>query len=155
MKYRLHMWPFILMAMFASCSPVESEHQSKSATKEYEIPIEKQIDLSDCLFQNETHYLVFFHSEKCGHCQQIIGDVLSFSEENIVKTYFLDIGKSINKMTYYPEQEITTNVSQIEELKIAGTPTLIDVKDGVVKDNIPGKESILTYLNKLRLDHKM
>ena len=154
MKYRLRILPLVLTAMFASCAPAKSEQMSKNAFDEYEILNTQQIKWSTVLSQTETNYLVFFYSETCPHCHEIMGDVIAFSESNIVKTYFLDTKKSETKVPIKNEVDETIGVTEIDDLFIAGTPTIIEVQEGMVKANVPGKDECLTFLNEQRLVHK-
>lgn len=154
MTYRLRILPLVLVAMFASCAPAKSEQMSKNAFDEYEILNTQQIKWSTVLNQTETNYLVFFYSETCQHCHEIMGDVIAFSLSEIMKTYFLDIKKSEAKVPIKNEIDETIGANVIDELFIAGTPTIIEVEDGTVKANVPGKDECLTFLNEQRLIHK-
>ena len=154
MTYRLRILPLVLVAMFASCAPVRNEQMSKNTFDEYEILYTQQIKWSTVLSQNETNYLVFFYSETCPHCHEIMGDVLAFSESEILKTYFLDTKKSETKIPIKNEIDETIGTTDIDDLFIAGTPTIIEVDEGMVKANVPGKDECLTFLNEQRLRHK-
>ena len=153
MKYRLRILSLVLVAMFASCAPAKSEQMSKNAFDEYEIVNNQQIKWSTVLSQIETDYLIFFYSETCPHCHEIIEDVISFSTSEIMKMYFLDTKKSETKIPIKNEIDETIGVTSIDDLFIAGTPTLIEVEEGMVKANVPGKDDCLTFLNELRLAH--
>ena len=111
MSLRMHICTLLAAAMFVSCSPAQNEQSNKNASTEYEIPIEQEIFLKDCLSQNESQYLVFFHSETCSHCKEIRGDVLSFCEANLTKIYFLDIKKPTNEIQTCPKEEIVIGVN--------------------------------------------
>jgi len=141
------------MALFASCSPAQSEYSNKNTSSEYEINANLLISWDDCLSQKENHYLVFFYSKSCQHCHQIMGDVLSFSESNIVKTYFLDTKDPNNNVQLSNDIDKTIGASKTDELFIVGTPTLLEIEDGYVKANVPGKEDCLSLLNELRLNN--
>ena len=153
MNHRLRILPLLLTAMFASCTPATSEQMSKNAFSEHEIVIIQQIKWSTVLSQKESQYLVFFYSETCAHCHKIMGDVIAFSESEIVKTYFLDIKQSETKIPIKNEIDETIGVTSVNDLFIAGTPTIIEVEEGMVKANVPGKDQCLTFLNEQRLVH--
>lgn len=153
MKLKVCILPFLTMALFASCSPAQSEYSNKNTSSEYEINANLLISWDDCLNQKESHYLVFFYSKSCQHCHQIMGDVLSFSESNIVKTYFLDTKDPNNNVQLSNDIDKTIGVSKTDELFIVGTPTLLEIEDGYVKANVPGKEDCLSLLNELRLNN--
>ena len=153
MNYKLGMLPLLLMAMFASCSPAQSEQMSINAFSEYKEVIDNKISWFDCLKQSEDHYLVFFYSETCTHCHEIMGDVLAFSQANIVKTYFTDIKESDRKIPISNDVDSTIGVNNADKLSIAGTPTIIEILDSVVVANIAGKDKCLSFLNEQRLIH--
>ena len=153
MTYRLRILPLVLVAMFTSCAPAKSEQMSKNAFEEYEIVNTQQIKWSSVLSQIETNYLVFFYSETCHYCHEIMRDVIAFSTSNIVKTYFLDIKKSETKVPIKNEIDETIGATSINDVFIAGTPSIIEVEDGMVKANIPGKDECLSFLNELRLTY--
>ena len=144
---KLHTLPLVLVAVFTSCSSGKSESTSKNAIQEYGIVSKQEISLADCLSQIEEDYLIFFHSETCGHCREIIEDVILFAESNIIKTYFLNVSKSENKIDRCLREEIEIGIDRVEDLKIVGTPTIIEVENGVTIANIVGKESCLSFLN--------
>ena len=154
MKFKLYILPFFLTALFSSCSPVESEQMNKNTSREYNIPLDQKIVWSDCLKQKEDHYLVFFYSDTCAHCHEIMGDVLSFYEANVLPTYFLDIKASDTIVPISNNINLTIGVDNIDDLFIAGTPTIIEVENWIVKANVPGSDNCLTFLNEQRLLHK-
>ena len=151
----MHICPLIVAAAFTSCSPVKSESTNKSAFDEYGIIKEQEIFWDDCLSQKEERYLVFFHSDTCGHCDEIMGDVLAFSHENITKMYFVDVNKNLDKIKTCSKEDLTIGVKDINDLAIIGTPSIIEVFEGMTIANVPGKESCLTFLNEQRLNYKM
>lgn len=154
MNYKLCILPFVLTALFASCSPAESEQMSKNAFSDYNVPTSQKIVWSDCLSQKEDHYLVFFYSETCTHCHEIMGDVLSFNEANILPMYFLDTKANDNKIPISNNIDLTIGVDNVDDLFIAGTPTIIEVENLIVKANVPGSDNCLTFLNEQRLLNK-
>ena len=155
MKFRWQFCLLIVVAMIASCTPEESQSSNKNASEEYGIVTEQEILLADCLSQEEDNYIVFFHSDKCEHCKQIIGDVIEFAASNILKTYFVNIGKSENKIKICQPVDLTIGITDVKDLAIVGTPTIIEVEEGMTIANAPGKESCLTYLNEQRAKYKM
>ena len=127
---------------------------SKNAFSDYNVPTSQKIVWSDCLSQKEDHYLVFFYSETCTHCHEIMGDVLSFYEANVLPTYFLDIKASDIIVPISNNIDLTIGVDNIDDLFIAGTPTIIEVENWIVKANVPGSDNCLTFLNEQRLLNK-
>ena len=154
MNNKLRILPFVVTALFISCSPAESEQMSKNVSSEYNVPIEQKIAWSSCLSQKEDHYLVFFYSETCAHCHEIMGDVLSFNNSNIIPMYFLDTKASDTKIPISNNIDLTIGVDNVDDLFIAGTPTIIEVENWLVKANIAGSDNCLTFLNEQRLLNK-
>ncbi len=154
MNYKLGMLPLLLMAMFASCSPAQSEQISKNAPSEYELQQYEHIDWSDLFKQKETNYFVFFYSQTCSYCHEIMGDVQSFIQDEIVKMYLLDIKASSEKVPIGNDTENTIGTGNIDDLFIKGTPSIVEINEGIVTSNIAGKEKCLTFLNNARLLHK-
>ena len=151
MNYKLRILPFALTVLFASCSPAKSEQMSKNI---FSVTNDQKIDWSDCLGQKEDHYLVFFYSETCTHCHEIMGDVLSFAESNILKLYFLDIKASDSKIPISNNIDLTIGIDKVDALFIAGTPSIIEVENWTVKANVAGTDNCLTFLNEQRLIYK-
>ena len=155
MKFRWQFCPLIVVAMIASCTPKESQSSKQNASKEYGIVTDQEILLADCLSQEERNYIIFFHSDKCEHCKQIIDDVIEFAAENILKTYFVNIAKNENKIKICQPIDLTIGVTDVNELAIVGTPTIIEVEEGMTIANAPGKESCLMFLNEQRAKYEM
>ena len=151
MNYKLRILPFVLTVLFASCSPAKSEQMSKNILS---VTNDQKIDWSNCLSQKEDHYLVFFYSETCTHCHEIMGDVLSFAESNILKLYFLDIKASDSKIPISNNIDLTIGIDKVDALFIAGTPSIIEVENWTVKANVAGTDNCLTFLNEQRLIYK-
>ena len=154
MNMKLHTLPFLLTVVFTSCSPSISGSESKNAIQEYEIVTKQEISLCECLSQEEPDYLVFFHSDTCGHCKEIMEDVIRFAESNIMKMYFLNVGKDENKVGRCSADEITTGIDQVDDLRIVGTPTIMEVEDGITTMNVAGKDDCLKFLNELTANLK-
>ena len=154
MNNKLRILPFALTALFASCTPAKSEQMSKNTFSEYKQTIDEKIMWSDCLSQNEDHYLVFFYSETCSHCHEIMGDVLSFKEENILKLYFLNVKEQDIKIPISNNIGLTIGIDNVDDLFISGTPSIIEIENWIVKANIAGTDNCLTFLNEQRLIYK-
>ena len=154
MNNKLRILPFALTALLASCTPAKSEQMSKNTFSEYKQTIDEKIMWSDCLSQNEDHYLVFFYSETCAHCHEIMGDVLSFKEENILKMYFLNVKEQDIKIPISNKIDLTIGIDTVDDLFIAGTPSIIEIENWIVKANIAGTDNCLTFLNEQRLIYK-
>ena len=154
MKLKHSLYLLFLPTLLFSCSPNAASSSNIDSSAKEEIPASLQIKWADCLTQEEEDYLVFFHSDTCSHCQEIMGDVIAFSHEDIKKTYFANIIFEGEKIRVEKDKEALVGVDNIEEFYIRGTPTIIEVENGVVTANIAGKDDCLTFLNSERLNNK-
>ena len=154
MKTKIGFYSLVLLALLTSCSSSNSEQSNSNASSGFDIPVEQQIIWTDCLSQEEEDYLVFFYSETCNHCHEIMGDVLAFSEESIIKIYFSDVAKGETKIPISRDVDDTLGIDDINSFFIAGTPTLIEVYEGTVTANVPGKDTCLSFLNEQRINNE-
>ena len=154
MKTKIGFYSLVLLALLTSCSSSNSEQSNSNASSGFDIPVEQQIIWTDCLSQEEENYLVFFYSETCNHCHEIMGDVIAFSEENIIKIYFSDVAKGETKIPISRDVDDTLGIDDINSFFIAGTPTLIEVYEGTVTANVPGKDACLSFLNEQRINNE-
>lgn len=152
MKLRLCILPFLMAAMFTSCAPVESEPSSENSISENKEYPRSQLTWQECLSQEESHYLIYFYSDTCAHCHEIIEDVLAFYEDEVTKLYFLNINEGEIEVPISSDIDLTIGMTTVDNLFIAGTPTIIEVEDGRVKANVPGKNACLSFLNEQRLN---
>ena len=147
MTSRLLLASLAILAIVASCSPAQDTTNSKSANQEQEIIIINQITWSDLLKQKEDNYLVFVYSEKCGHCHDMMNDIVAFANDDILPTYFVNTLQ--NNVPLSSETIVPTN--KIEEATIIGTPTIIEVKENWIITNVAGIDNCLTLLNEKRM----
>ena len=137
-----------LLTLLVSCQP--QTVNSSSSSPDYGIMERQSVSWAECLSQEEAHYLVFFYSETCSQCNEIKGDVVSFATSNIVKTYFVDTQKPGNEIQKCSADEVVIGIDNIEDLYIVGTPTLVEVENGVTTVNAAGKNECLELLGTLR-----
>lgn len=154
MKLKAFFYPLVSLIFLVSCTPEASSSSNQSSQFDEMIPESLKINWSDSFKQEDEEYLVFFYSDTCSHCHEIMGDVIAFTEENIKQTYFANIISSEGKMPIVKGGDPITGVDDISDFYILGTPTLIEIEEGTVTSHIPGKDAILTFLNNERLYHK-
>lgn len=153
MNLKMCVLPFVITALLTSCSPAQSEYSNKNTLSEYDVNPNLSIKLIDCFNQKEDHYLVFFYSKTCPHCHEIMGDVLAFSDENIIKLYFLDTKESGDEVSISSDVDHTIGMSSTDHICIRGTPTILEIEEWYIKANVAGKEDCLSLLNELRLNY--
>ena len=154
MKLKAFFYPLLSLVFLASCTPTEGTTSSQSSATSETIPVSLQIDWKDRFKQEEDDYLFFYYSETSEKFNEIMGDVIAFANSNIKKTYFANINSSEGKIPIDKTAEPLINVSDISEFYILGTPTIVEIKEGTVTSNIPGKDKCLTFLNNERLNNK-
>ena len=101
------------------------------------------IPWSDVFDQNETDYLVYFYSERCGHCNSIKNDVISYYLTTDRIMYF--VCTDIEAMFGNPKDLI--GINSISEFYIFGTPFLVRLIEYAVSEYYVGANSILNYIN--------
>lgn len=151
MNYRLCILPALMLAMFTSCSPAQSEQNSKNGVFQFNVKDEEHIFWSELFNQKENHYLVFFYSDYCLHCHQIIEDVLIFSHQNILKIYFVDTKSQNTEVPLKINVDDTLGITDITDFAIVGTPTLVEIEKRILMQNVAGTEKCLSLLNELRI----
>lgn len=154
MKIKHQICLLMLPLFLFSCTLEDDSKLNKDNSDRQEIPASLKIEWTDSFKQEEDNYLVFFHSDTCAHCQEIMGDVIAFSLDNVKKLYFADIESEGIKIPVDKTKDPLIGVSDISEFYIKGTPTIIEVNLCVVVENIPGKDACLTFLNSERLNNK-
>ena len=150
MKIKFLVMPLILVAMFTSCSPAQSGQTSQNISsinqKTY-----IHVDWPDVLSQEDEDYLLFFYSNTCQQCHEIMGDVYSFIDDHIKPLYLVNTKECSVTIPLKDNIDDTIGMKDINELFIKGTPSIIEVKDATVVAHIPGKSNCLTFLNDQRL----
>lgn len=119
-------------------------NQSKSIKHNYHETKEALITWSDVFNQPEHDYLVYFYSERCGHCNEIKNQVIDYYLSSINAMYFV----CTDIEAVFGQQGEIIGVSNIEEFYILGTPFLIEIHEYVVMNYYAGTRAILDFINK-------
>lgn len=135
------------IGLLASCSQSENTSESFKAYKDYEVVVNNSITWPEILNQEEKNYIIFFYSETCAYCHEMQQEVIDFAITCPLKTYFLNTSEN----TVPIKEDKIINVKNYEEASITGTPTILEVNDATITDNIAGIDDCLTYLNAQRL----
>lgn len=106
----------------------------------------------DVLGQN----LYYFYQDTCVHCNNIKADMAKFyyNKPEDIDFYLVDGADKANSDVWFRgEQEDfiqpSGKVESADDIKILGTPTLIEITDGVITQFLVGEEAIPSYLGKL------
>ena len=130
------------LAIVVSCSPTRETTNNKNIVEQEEIIKNKEIPWLEALNQKENHYIIFVYSETCGHCHDMMDEIIDFAKSDILVTYFINTRK--NKVPI--SREIIENTTDITELSILGTPTILEIESKTVIKNIAGIDKCLTFL---------
>ena len=104
-----------------------------------------KIEWKSVLKQNKEHYFAYVYSERCGHCKEIKQDVIktALEKENI---YFVEFS---NEIPVLEDTLITIGKTNVDEIGIKGTPTLLEINKAILINNIAGSKAILETLTNL------
>ena len=129
----------IPLLVFASC---KSNNNKKVEHNYHEIK-EDLIDWVDVFNQPEHDYLVYFYSERCGHCSSIKSDMISYYLKNIKRMYFV----CTDYDAIYGPQKDLRGINNIDDFYIFGTPFLVELFEYTVIEYYAGTNAILNYIN--------
>ncbi len=130
------------LAIVVSCSPIRETTNNKNIVEQEEIIKNKEIPWLEALNQKENHYIIFVYSETCGHCHDMMDEIIDFAKSDILVTYFINTRKNEVPIS----REIIENTTDITELSILGTPTILEIESKTVIKNIAGIDKCLTFL---------
>ena len=130
------------LAIVVSCSPIRETTNNKNIVEQEEIIKNKEIPWLEALNQEENHYITFVYSETCGHCHDMMDEIIDFAKSGILVTYFINTRKNEVPIS----REIIENTTDITELSILGTPTILEIESKTVIKNIAGIDKCLTFL---------
>ena len=147
MKLSRFIVPILSICILSACSQSENSSESFKAYKEFEVVVNNSITWPKILNQEEKSYIIFFYSETCAYCHEMQQEVIDFAITCPLKTYFFITSENIVPI----KENKVINVKNYEEASITGTPTILEVNDATITDNIAGIDDCLTYLNEQRL----
>ncbi len=98
--------------------------------------------------------LFYFYQESCVHCNNIKEDVNNFyrNQPEDINFFLIDAADAANADVWDSSEEFVApsgRVSDYTDIKIQGTPTLIEVKDGQITQFLVGETDIPAYLDGL------
>ena len=104
---------------------------------------DKEIKWDQLFLIEESQYLVYFYSPSCSHCREIKNQIIDYALDND-NFYFI---KYSDEVVVSPEIKSTIGATSIDDVSILGTPSLIEILDGVLIYNLAGTKEILNFLN--------
>ena len=133
-----------LLLCTVSCSKTETSFSSEQIYHDYDEIQEKTIMWNELLNQKQRHYYSYIYSPRCGHCNEIKQEVIDYGLEHNDFYFIL----YTNDIPVDYEIETTIGKSDINDVFILGTPSLIEIENSVVINNLAGSKSILMTLSK-------
>lgn len=101
------------------------------------------IDWKGVFVQSEKDYFVYVYSKTCGYCNEIKQKVLSKVIEENPKIYLVEYSEKVPIIT---DSKSIIGKQNIEEIGIVGTPSLFEIYNYVLVDNIVGGKAIIETL---------
>ena len=101
------------------------------------------IPWSNVFDQPEHNYLVYFYSERCGHCNSIKNDIISYYLSTEETMYFVctDID------AVFGSQSDLTGVNNITDFYILGTPFLARLVEYAIANYYVGASAITEFIH--------
>ena len=94
--------------------------------------------------QEEADYLVYFYSERCGHCNSIKNDIINYYLTTSNRMYFV----CTDYDAIYGPQKDLRGVNNIDDFYIFGTPFLVRIQNYTVSEYYAGTTAILNFIGK-------
>lgn len=113
----------------------------------YDEVLDRQILWHDVLSQEPKDYCVYFYSKICQYCDSIRNEVIDIALSSVHHIYFCNDSAIQSDRDLIPES--TIGIDDIENFKIKGIPTVIEVENHAVKSHNAGKTNTLNFLRKL------
>ena len=131
-KITLFLFPLLISCN--SASPL----QVKDEPKMIEYP-DSFIAWGGLFDKTEESYFVYIFAYDCYYCNELKSKVVDFYNKSQVHVYFCEYSKSI---PIDHNIEATIGLSNIDNMFIKGTPTLILIKNKSVTFNVAGKADV-------------
>lgn len=119
--------------------------KNKTRTYEYddEDVMKFVINWENIFDLEERDYFVYIYSKTCGYCKEIKQNVLEKVVKEEPKIYLVEYSEKIPIIT---DQKSIIGKQNYEEVGIVGTPTLFEIYNYVLVDNIVGSKAIIETL---------
>lgn len=130
-----------IVLLLTSCGETTNSKEEKHYDyKDYE---KFKIDWKNLFFTAKTHYFVYIYSESCLHCKEIKDYILPYFDDENFDIFLIEFSNQIP--TDY-DIEKTIGKTDVESMWIFGVPTLIEIDNQMVVNNVAGKDEVLALL---------
>ena len=124
---------------------ISSINTASKLSHDYKEIEDKIIEWKDIFSICYPRYFVYIYSETCSHCNAIKNEVIEFSINSPDTFFFVRFNKEEIALT--SDVKKTIGAKSVCDLSILGTPTLIEIVEGAVANNIAGSTQALEFLN--------
>lgn len=107
--------------------------------KDYKDYSSHQIAYNQILNKKGTYY-VYFYSNDCSHCQDLKKYIFQYidsdknDKENGIPLYIFCVDNYLEELTSESEAENILGVTDVKELKLTGTPTMVLIANKEIKN---------------------
>lgn len=142
-------WFLLLTLPLTSCSnnniftSISDINNNISIKHNYSEISEYKIKWKDVFFVAKPEYFVYFYSVSCSHCNEIKNAIIEYALNN-QNIYFCENSKDV---IISEDISNTIGISDVSKLSILGFPTLVEIKNSKLVDNIAGIDKIKSELN--------
>ncbi len=152
----------LIVAIGAIVFVTQKENQVKNNQDTY-LYDESPNATGEDIFTKDGKNIYYFYQESCTHCNDAKPNLIEFktkleqSDSDVVFNV-VDMADVENKDLWYQGDDYTTDpnykdnpqdIKSLTDLQIVGTPTMIYVENGVVKNYMLGNPDIYSFLNEL------
>lgn len=129
--------------LLGGCKSGVFSRESESEVKEYNYrDIDYLIIPWENIFNiNSNDYFVYVYSLTCSHCNEIKQEIISYALTHD-DFYLVTMNDSIPLIR---NPNTTIGATKYQDVGIAGTPTLLQIKDHILINNVAGTTNV-TYL---------
>ncbi len=142
---RLILLPITLLLL--SCSTPKENSAVPSFTYTYDyLDVENRFIAWPDLLISEGKYYCYIYSQYCTHCENIKQVVIS-KALTIDNFYFITFQKGI--VPIITDVNLTIGQTDLSQIGILGTPTIIEIDNHMVKYNEAGEKAVLSFLENI------
>ena len=121
----------------------ESFSISETTEHEYDEVMDKEITWNEMFSIEQSQYLIYFYSTTCSHCKEIKNQIIEYALSND-NFFFI---KYSDDVIIAPEVKSTIGATSPCDVAILGTPSLVEIENGVLINNLAGVKEIMNFLH--------
>ncbi len=141
-KQYLKIYPLMTIFMISACQNNTNTISQEIPSHDYDEISHLLIKWEELFIQSNELYHCYIYSPYCSHCENIKNNVIDIAL-TLDNFYFLTYDHNIPILS---DVSGTIGAKQIEDVGILGTPTLLEVTESAITNNIAGENSILNFL---------